>query len=572
MAVPYGTSGLLGGTGYGGNTYLGTAQGLGAAGGTYDAAIQGLPSYMSAGATAPAQSLSVPRPVGLNGTSGKLFAGQTSATAMDGVNGYHETHAQDSKTLGFDALDKNGDGVVTRDEFEQAMRQSNFQQAPREPAMGLDFGRDGRPDLMLAPDRNGEQVNGYGGHGPTYFASASNSYADVNGAAPIRRERLMEPQPDYNRFPREQNHRVRAPGHYVEVSEAPRDAQYVFPTAGSFIAEPFREGSPMYMPSQRSYPSSCRERSSSPMPCGSRSPMYGGAYHSTSSPYYPSEGYLDPRGRHSVHHPHNSYSYSRSVSPMYRGGDTYSGGAVSYGPAPGAAMSYSPAPCGQFGAASMPLPTSNMPYSFRSSGSFVAEPFAPGAPPPSALLPRSPSYGPPAGPCLGGFQDSDGYGSTQFSGLPPLGGPMSFGGGGASSPFLPPPQASFLAGIGPAGGFPEANSFAPPGAFGQCPGPLSLGRSSFGGPNLQGLQGPGLPSGGLGLGLGLGSPLGPPGTGPGPNPGTGAAPQEPEKRSVTPQPPPKRTESGTMPGRTPGSGSRTPAPRPKKREGRAGCC
>jgi len=125
----------------------------------------------------------------------------------------------------------------------------------------------------------------------------------------------------------------------------------------------------------------------------------------------------------------------------YTAGDTYAGGAVSYGPSPGQMpdLGYG----GGFG-----LPT---------SGSFVAEPFALGAPPPMQLMAERPVMGPYAADSssfvapygAGGFSDFN-YGNMPPSTYPSSAALLSYGGYGGGPG--PPGPSSFGAGGPPPGG------------------------------------------------------------------------------------------------------------------------
>ncbi|CAE7418642.1 unnamed protein product [Symbiodinium sp. CCMP2456] len=86
----------------------------------------------------------------------------------------------------------------------------------------------------------------------------------------------------------------------------------------------------------------------------------------------------------------NGYANGFSYSGLPNTGDTYSGGAVSYGPPPSRCGACGP----EFGGVG-----SLNPFAFPSIGSFVAEPFAPGAPslssarmPPAPIPPPLPSF------------------------------------------------------------------------------------------------------------------------------------------------------------------------------------
>lgn len=227
-----------------------------------------------------------------------------------------------------------------------------------------------------------------------------------------------------------------------EVASSP----YGFPTAGSFVAEPFHEGGvPAYPACQTSYPSAPRDRlSEEPLPrdpildrysqLPSRQlpdPLTGDWYRDASRSSYtglgataasPSlgaygNGYAASTGsgRNGYSPYTNGYANGFSYSGLPNTGDTYSGGAVSYGPPPSRCGACGP----EFGGVG-----SLNPFAFPSIGSFVAEPFAPGAPSLSSRMPPGPI--PPPLP--------------SFSGPSLLGGSFNFGGFS-----LPPPTGSFVA-------------------------------------------------------------------------------------------------------------------------------
>ncbi|CAJ1402812.1 unnamed protein product [Effrenium voratum] len=184
---------------------------------------------------------------------------------------------------------------------------------------------------------------------------------------------------------------------------------YGFPSAGSFVAEPFREGVPSYPPSQSSYPSA---------PDRSRLAR---------AQLLEPERYELPRAGTGAEG--DGFSPFRDRSPMaerdrapsglgYGRGDTYSGGTMSVGPPPSRCGSYSPG---------YAMPT----YALPSASSFVAEPFAPGAPSlRPAVLPLPGSYG---GSGLGlGIDPLEGYGAG-------LGGRGGLGTGCAGNMYSSPP-------------------------------------------------------------------------------------------------------------------------------------
>lgn len=283
---------------------------------------------------------------------------------------------------------------------------------------------------------------------------------------------------------------------------------YSFPSAGSFVAEPFGEpGVPRYGQPVLSYPSAGQERryidarSSSPMHrLGSASVVsYSPEGYRASSPMRsfspaPDRAYINgdygARGgigyTNGYERPVNGYGYG---VPSYCKGDTYSGGAISYGPPPGTNGSYSP---GYGGGAPLPSSASLGFRGFPAAGSFVAEPFNPGAPSlnPGTLSPgpsRTPSFVPPPLPMnpysgLGGFGGPggpDGFGPGSFDagcgaglGAPGLGfgrGGNSFLGAGGGNSFL-----GAGGGCGGFGGPDQMGSFVAP----------ATSSFAFGGPAL----------------------------------------------------------------------------------------
>ncbi|CAJ1402814.1 unnamed protein product [Effrenium voratum] len=221
-------------------------------------------------------------------------------------------------------------------------------------------------------------------------------YAGVGRVLSPSPERVPSPAPDFRTASPQACHR--------EGREA-----YGFPSAGSFVAEPFREGVPSYPPSQSSYPSA---------PDRSRLAR---------AQLLEPERYELPRAGTGAEG--DGFSPFRDRSPMaerdrapsglgYGRGDTYSGGTMSVGPPPSRCGSYSPG---------YAMPT----YALPSASSFVAEPFAPGAPSlRPAVLPLPGSYG---GSGLGlGIDPLEGYGAG-------LGGRGGLGTGCAGNMYSSPP-------------------------------------------------------------------------------------------------------------------------------------
>lgn len=295
-------------------------------------------------------------------------------------------------------------------------------------------------------------------------------------------------------------------------SRGHQTAPYSFPSAGSFVAEPFVDsGVPRYGQNLPSYPSAVQERryvdarSSSPMPqrLGSTSAVsYSPEAYRTSSPMRsfspaPDRAYIngDYGARHGIGYTNgyerqvNGYGYG---GPSYSRGDTYSGGTISYGPPPGTSGSYSP---GYGGGAPLPSSASLGYRGFPAAGSFVAEPFNPGAPSLNAgtLSPgpsRPTSFVPPPIPMpsysgLGGFGGAggpDGFGPSPLDagcgggfGNPGLGfgrGGNSFLGAGGGTSFLgagggcggfggPDPLGSFVAPATSSFAFHQGSSLGP---------------------------------------------------------------------------------------------------------------
>lgn len=310
-------------------------------------------------------------------------------------------------------------------------------------------------------------------------------------------------------------------------------APYTFPTAGSFVAEAYRDdGMPAFSmpPSQPSYPSGGgekyyqRERSYSPMG-GRVSPMPGGNYGDPGSGAHPPGigygsyahgepmadpyGNSQPRQEQACHYQHSqyagpsqppsyphSYGYSGDGPQRGDGGYSYSGKPNSYA----APQSYGPPPYASSGGGAYPgaagaaypgsypglgstAPYGELPppgaggdfgYSFPTAGSFVAEPFAPGAPSPIPM-PRPAFAGEDQ---MHEAQMRWERGSMQMGMPPPALGPY----GGTNSPCpppLPPSQGSFLANpssfmMSSGGG---ASCLSGPSPFRSGPSPLDPGVS-----------------------------------------------------------------------------------------------
>lgn len=309
----------------------------------------------------------------------------------------------------------------------------------------VDVNRDGRTDyLVTGVDRNRDGIpDSLQRQASPYGYSAGGGYRTV--VPEESRERALarayeDAKGDFNRsFIPESNSRT--------VSG--------LPTSGSFVAEPYaRDGAPLYS-SGRVTVTEPRDvgpreryeyRSPSPLRGRSASPMYGGSYrdggYADGAPVYRSRS-PDTRGSvsygSSVPYGSAPYAYGERGGNMsyggpsmssypagnyysgssrgYTDGDTYTGGAVSYGPSPGAYGGF-----GGYGA------RASQSYGFPTSGSFVAEAFAAGAPGP---LPSTGSFVQPYGGGLPPMTSDIGYGT-----LPPVA--------------LPPPVPSSLSYVSPA--------------------------------------------------------------------------------------------------------------------------
>eukprot|EP00928_Gymnodinium_smaydae_P018242 TRINITY_DN16950_c0_g1_i1.p1 TRINITY_DN16950_c0_g1~~TRINITY_DN16950_c0_g1_i1.p1 ORF type:complete len:627 (-),score=79.44 TRINITY_DN16950_c0_g1_i1:202-2082(-) len=497
----------------------------------------------------------------------------------------------------FDAMDRNRDGVVTRAEFDEALNMKpgmggavaaggNFASAAVNGASSYDAALQGLPPYISGGPGYGAAASGTypapgGNYGQQYgfgtepapiggsvgcipaarergFSGTSTSNGEpVAGCPPsvgainapggyalgandglggggqerverLVRERTADGRESYVRVREIPASEVEA-GRYV-VTEKP---SYAFPKTGSFVAEAYEDGRPMYQAqSYRGQPNSYspdprdpraayangypgygggyeREaRSLSPMPARSHSPM-GYGHHSNGYSNGYTNGY--PGGMNGYTNGYNGYAgapgngYAAAYGPGNGHSNVYgnaygaaqaSGYGNSYGNsygAPSYAGARAPSPCGcRCGGGGFPT-----------SGSFIAEPFAEGAPSlQSFSREQSPSYGPartasfgppPMGTAsvLPAYPDSCGA-----VGAPPGGNsyamPMGsyanlgYGGGGVNAygkgSFMPPTQSSFMAG-------PST------GAYGS-----SYGASPYGGAFNAGL--------GAGLGGGLGGGMG----------------------------------------------------------------
>lgn len=333
---------------------------------------------------------------------------------------------------------------------------------------GVDRDGDGIPDALQEPQARGRPLQPLPGAARAYTPEPGRSYeAACRPATPLAQDGI---------------------GGSAQYSQA---APYGFPSAGSFVAEPFGEpGVPRYGQNFPSYPSAVQERryvdgrSVSPMQrLGTTSAVsYSPEAYRASSPMRsfspaPDRAYINgdygARGgigyTNGYERPVNGYGYG---VPSYSKGDTYSGGAISYGPPPGTNGSYSP---GYGGGAPLPSSASLGFRGFPAAGSFVAEPFNPGAPnlDPRTLSPgpsRNPSFVPPPLP-MPAYSGLGGFGGP--------GGPDGFGPGAL--------DAGYGGGLGTAGlGFGRGgNSF-----FGAGGGNSFLGAGGgcggFGGPDPMG--------------------------------------------------------------------------------------
>eukprot|EP00931_Biecheleriopsis_adriatica_P062718 TRINITY_DN37865_c0_g1_i1.p1 TRINITY_DN37865_c0_g1~~TRINITY_DN37865_c0_g1_i1.p1 ORF type:complete len:622 (+),score=88.23 TRINITY_DN37865_c0_g1_i1:74-1939(+) len=467
---------------------------------SYDAAIQGMPTLINGNASALNGFDAVPKPVGLDGASAgaKLLSGERI------YSGLGQTSVSPCGAFPAEAVRPAGEGIGL--DFDPRLDR-NSTSTPVAIA-AVDTNGDGRADtLVTGVDRDGDGI-------PDVLqeprVGATSMAGGLGYSSSMPQHNMYEAQAAYRTATP-----VRARGE-SEVSEA--KVQYAFPTAGSFVAEPYREGGMPAYPRQPSYPSSVPDRryearSSSPMP-GRMSPMYGGAIpgsnavvsYGAEGPGFRERSYSPgPAGSYGIRT--NGYAVGQPNGYGYPGaytkGDTYSGGTMSYAPPPGRCGSFSPCYGG-----GPPLPSSNnLTYSFPTAASFVAEPFNPAAPVISPTPSRTPSFVPPPLPGsyagfsgLGGFggQPSadgfsgavDGIASPQYGGAGGLGrGPSPFGGsllgnglpGGSSLFQMPPSNASFLADpasfVAPAtGGFGGASS----NSFGLGANPLGAAAGGLG--------------------------------------------------------------------------------------------
>lgn len=499
----------------------------------YDGPLPGVSSYMSGGSggasTLPMPSYSMssslsPFGAGLGGGSASAAGGIASYEAM------MENADLDSKACGgpysweaYGAADMNGpSSYMTEEPLANAQA----------------FGGGGVGVARMSSDARsggaGSQAQGRivseriltAAEAQEYFGRHSTAPAYESGGRPREAPREVavrdySPQPDFGRYEYLRGDAREAREHYqATVAETISEpAAFNFPTAGSFVAEPFQEDAPMYnMEPQRSYPSTSvpvyvapyggRERSASPMmgrppspmpseqrayssePYGGNSPQgyrqgYSNGYERAGNSYSPSPGYANSYIR-GVNGPSSHVGNSYAAPSGYASRSAYpsNGGVVSYGPPPTwsrvcGAPRYEGESRGYPSYAEVPS------YGFPTAGSFVAEPFAVGAP--SVSMARSGSYSPlpggehpyaspppaidyggmpsryggvcsmqcmgsPMSPMGGGVQGYGGtsspmYGGGLGAGLPGGGYDLraALAAGGASSPFMPPSTASFIA-------------------------------------------------------------------------------------------------------------------------------
>eukprot|EP00930_Biecheleria_cincta_P038953 TRINITY_DN26781_c0_g2_i1.p1 TRINITY_DN26781_c0_g2~~TRINITY_DN26781_c0_g2_i1.p1 ORF type:complete len:571 (-),score=54.02 TRINITY_DN26781_c0_g2_i1:280-1992(-) len=448
-------------------------------------------------------------------------AGETSSKLLSGDRIYSGFSQTQPSSLSYDATSRPAGISSALADLDQRLDRRATSTSVPVATVGLDVNGDGRLDATYTGiDRDGNGI-------PDALEE------------PQARGRLLQPLPGAARaYTPEPVRSYEAPCRPVTPlaqdgnggsSRGHQAAPYSFPTAGSFVAEPFGEsGVPMYGQTLPSYSSAVQDRryvdarSSSPMQrLGSTSAVsYGPASYSpegyrTSSPMRsfspaPDRAYIsgDYGARQGIGYtngyekPLNGYGYG---VPSYSKGDTYSGGTISYGPPPGTSGSYSP---GYGGGAPLPSSASLGYRGFPAAGSFVAEPFNPGAPSlnPGSLSPvpsRTPSFVPPPLPMpsysgLGGFggpggPDGFGPGPLDAGCCGGLGAPgLGFGRGGNS--FLGAGGGnSFLGAVGGCGGFGGPD---PMGSF-VTPATSSF---AFGGQSALGSLGPAPASSQLGSG------------------------------------------------------------------------
>lgn len=385
---------------------------------------------------------------------------------------------------------------------------------------------DGSAAPPLAPKAYGEAAEYYReASRPRHRASVSmEPYGE--GAEP-HREAYREAYRESYKEPYQETHKE-------PVRESYKEA-YSFPTTGSFVAEPYRDGTPLYTAGQPSYPSGYQERYSrdgrscsplsgraSPMPGGGEPQLsYGDARGGCGASGYSSNGYgsagYGANGYSSTSYGTNGYSSSgygtNGYSPSSYGTNSY-GGYADAGYKNGYADGYTGGHVNGYNSVQPSDYGYGDPRSYMRGDTYTGGMLSYGPPP---------GRTPPAGGGSGSYPCGGGYPTPGYGGAPAATGASLGYGFPTTGSFLaePPPAAAPRYGLPAAGSF-VAEPFAPgapqvPGFGGSSssfvPPPLPLyGREGTGGLVGLGAPPPPLGAGGFG-GLGGGgaaSPFGPP--------------------------------------------------------------
>lgn len=299
----------------------------------------------------------------------------------------------------------------------------------------------------MSPYANGDVTRGFGenGYGPNPCGNGyPNSLGETNGAG------AYPPGCGMGAYGVPGQSCAALPCDYGQKSKV----GYGFPTAGSFIAEPYAPGAPN--PQKDPYQGDMFGGACSPMhPHPYQGDMFGGASSPMQPPPYPGYG---ANGFASYANGGGARAYGENGYPQHGcGGNGYPnslGGTTGVGAYP---PGYGMGGYGMPGHSSAALacdygPKANVEYGFPTAGSFIAEPFALGAPAPqtgacpcgdmyhgtSSPMHPSPYSGCGAGVGLGG--PGLGQGALGTAGLGALGAGQGF-------PLAGPAQASLLPGL-----------------------------------------------------------------------------------------------------------------------------
>eukprot|EP00927_Polykrikos_kofoidii_P027532 TRINITY_DN24178_c0_g1_i2.p1 TRINITY_DN24178_c0_g1~~TRINITY_DN24178_c0_g1_i2.p1 ORF type:complete len:643 (+),score=82.21 TRINITY_DN24178_c0_g1_i2:272-2200(+) len=636
-------------------------QGLTGGCGSYDAALQGLPSYASGGIGGSASVPGLP-PGTASLSNDRIYAGaaQFDRAVVSGAGTSPAVAAASTASAASSGLQA---GDIAKTLYDDSTSLGGGISGLSGAGGGLGVGAASYKSLAAAAQPSSSPS--------TLHGAGITSYSTVGGGKSSASDGLGERLAERSDADGRQS--------YIRAREVPAESiEYQFPTAGSFVAEPYAEsGAPTYAveyhggaaptyagdlhhgggcPANHgncgatrtlphSYPSSggigtssnmYQDRSVSPM--GGRrsvSPMYGGGcaggsaqdlgcgggfagcsghtncYANGNSPgnfaFQPNtyaNGYTNGHYSNGYNTPSNHSVYGAG-DPHYRL-DQY--GQKAYGPPPGHSHGYGPSmgagaggygvasgsygcggnygyglgnsACGQMGTSSQ---SGAGAFNFPTSGSFIAEPFAVGAP---QSMMRNNSFAATYQGCGGNASDgafgAGGLGSTSYGG----GGMSGFGFnglgaagqlgslGGTNSPF-PPSQPSFLGGLGGTGA-----SFSGLGSSAsgmKLPGDLPGGNSSFLATSTNsngcgGCGGGGAAAGGWGGASD--ADQGRPGPGAGPVRGRSRPPAETDEGNRSSSVRPERPSKGSGPGAAPSAASRPTSeqPRVKKKQASRRCC